>query len=155
MNTTHDDNATTWRDLADQLTDKQIARLTSMESRAPAGWAAGEAADALLNGAREYAEQNLMGTVVFGHIATPAAAREVFPWEDDGHGEWSRFFYGTRYTTAGQRYDVETTGVQRADGSVKRAVYINAPGDELTAKQAREAAALLIQAADELDRLAV
>ncbi len=33
MTTTHDDNATTWRDLADQLTPEQIAKLEESERR--------------------------------------------------------------------------------------------------------------------------
>jgi hypothetical protein len=33
MTTTHDDNATTWRDLADQLTPTQIAKLEEFEQR--------------------------------------------------------------------------------------------------------------------------
>jgi hypothetical protein len=35
MNTTHDDNATTWRDLADQLTPRQIAELEYCERENP------------------------------------------------------------------------------------------------------------------------
>jgi hypothetical protein len=35
MATTHDDNATTWRDLADQLTPEEVAELEHLESQLP------------------------------------------------------------------------------------------------------------------------
>ena len=41
MNATHDDNATTWRNLADQLTPEQMRRLERQEATASASIAAG------------------------------------------------------------------------------------------------------------------
>ena len=64
-NTAHDDNATTWRDLADQLTPKQVAELELQENEALAVIAAGrnpreslqDIARGFLNEARWTAQQ--------------------------------------------------------------------------------------------------
>jgi hypothetical protein len=54
MNTTHDDNATTWRDLADALTPEQIRRFERFEALSmksiqqkpqPRGWVPDSAED--------------------------------------------------------------------------------------------------------------
>jgi hypothetical protein len=61
MNTTHDDNATTWRDLADQLTPKQVASFECMERRlAEGGGGDHQARASLVEHAREYAQHNLI-----------------------------------------------------------------------------------------------
>jgi hypothetical protein len=157
MTTTHDD-ATTWRDLTDQLTLHQITALECIERDAladPADVAAG-----LLDMARDHARMNLQDAAMFAHLPTPAGARKVFHWEDDGTGHWSRRFTGTERAVelpSDSRFrnkaDVDIEGVQHADGSIERAVYVNANGVELTAAAAQDLGESLIAAADELDQL--
>jgi hypothetical protein len=153
MTTTHDD-ATTWRDLADQLTPEQIERLADMERRQ----AAEEPAETLLFGAREYAEQNLNDGLVFGGVDWPEGARKVYSCGErtDGRG-WSREFSGTRRQVAG--VSVYIDGTQFADGTVERELAIgvddlsSGPGGRLTVDEARQLVALIADAADELERL--
>jgi hypothetical protein len=71
MTTTHDDNATSWRELADQLTPEQIAELEELEggyrhdARLPEPWwstaprSSTEIATAMLGCARGHAADNL------------------------------------------------------------------------------------------------
>jgi hypothetical protein len=150
MNTTHDDNATTWRDVADQLTPAQVERLTGMEQRS--ALPADETAAALLEGAREWARSNLTGRVMFGHLPTPSGARRVFHWQqDDDSGRWSRRFEGTARGLLGVEADI--VGIQHSDGTIKRSIYVNAHAAELHAAAARDLAAALIEALNELDEL--
>jgi spore germination cell wall hydrolase CwlJ-like protein len=92
MNITHDDNATTWRDLTDQLTAEQVDKLAGMERRSRSS--AQETAEALLEGAREWAQNNLTDKVMFGHIAPPPDPGRHYHWEQDDEGQWSRRFEG-------------------------------------------------------------
>jgi hypothetical protein len=158
VTTTHDDNATTWRDLADQLTLDQLTWMELFERDALGD--PGEVSAVLLDAARGHSRQNLEDDALFGHLSTPAGARKVFHWEDDGTGHWSRRFAGTERgvelpsdSRFRNKADVDIEGVQHADGSIERAVYVNANGVELTAAAARDLAATLIAAADEADQL--
>ena len=101
MTTTHDDNASTWRDLADQLTHDQVARFERMEQLClsdahlafPQKDRSETVADVLggmLKEARWEAEQNLTDTHTFGHIALPPGITSADHWEDDGTGTWTR-----------------------------------------------------------------
>jgi hypothetical protein len=83
--TTHDENASTWRDLADQLTPKQIAKLEDSERRyrgaalLPKPWwstaprSESEIACTLVKFARMYARESL-NDVLFAEIASGLAA---------------------------------------------------------------------------------
>jgi hypothetical protein len=146
---TPDDNATTWRNLVDQLIPAQIERLSGMEQRSalPADDTA-----AALEGAREWAQNNVQGRVMFGHLPTPAGAGQVFLWEDDGSGGWSRRFDGTK--RGNLRVSVDIVGVQYADGSVERSVFIDAHGVELDRVGAWDLGDALQAACYELDNLA-
>lgn len=90
MPTTHDDNATTWRDLADQLTPKQIADLEYWDrEQVPPGiidWQQGA-----LNYARTMARDNIVQAMC-GDVAAPADAIDEPPsrWEDYDGGSYSR-----------------------------------------------------------------
>jgi hypothetical protein len=150
MTTTHD-TAQTWRDLADQLTPSQIRRITGYEQR----WTMpdDELGRVLLDGAREYAKDNLRDRFTFGHLADPAGATTVYPCEEHD-GVWFRVFDGTTRRVAGAEVDI--TGKQTADGTLHRGITVNVDDlrdGGLGADQARELGAALIAAAVELDQL--
>lgn len=153
MPTTHGHNATTWRDLADQLTPEQVDKLLEFEGRRP------ESQADLLEWARECSERNLDDTLHFGHLDRPEGATQVYGCGErtDGRG-WSREFTGTSRRVDG--VSVRLNGTQFADGTVERTLAVGVddlaagPGGALTAAAARQLAAALIEAADELDRMA-
>ncbi len=89
MNTTDDDNATTWRDLADQLTPEQIAELEYCDrEEIPPGVAS---AEGHLFRARKMAELNI-ARAMFADVAPPVDAIQVEAWMDWGDGEYQRTF---------------------------------------------------------------
>ncbi len=75
MTITHDDNATTWRDLTDQLTAAQVEQSTTFERDALGDPT--EVAEHLLDAARENARQNLNDRLMFGHLPVPPDAGGV------------------------------------------------------------------------------
>jgi hypothetical protein len=84
-------------------------------------------------------------------ITAPAAARRVYDWEYDGAG-WGRWFDGAT-CTAGPA-TVVVTGRQFADGAVLRGVaMVLDDGELLDADEARALAAVLLEAAGELESL--
>jgi hypothetical protein len=150
--TNPDDTAHTWRDLTDQLTDGQNRALGRIETDLlQRGAPPAEIADTLLEHARDHANHNLHDAAHFGHLPDPAGAQFVEHFEDDGHGGWSRRFDGT--VRAVDDVHVQVVGAQHTDGRIERSVHVHANGVELTGGQARELAAALTEAADELDRL--
>jgi hypothetical protein len=83
MHTTHDDNATTWRDLADQLTPKQIVDLEVCDRKQiPPGII--DSRQGALNYARAMARDNIV-QAMYADIAPPPDAtdepREREKWE--------------------------------------------------------------------------
>jgi len=156
MNTTPDNTAQTWRDLADQLTPRQVERLTEFEQR----WELpdDEKVEALLNGAREWAQNNLNDHLIFSHLDKPADATAVYPCTERHPGEgWVREFAGTERTVGG--VTVCISGTQSSDDEIERQLTVSVddlcdgPGGELTPIQTRQLSAALIEAADELERL--
>lgn len=151
MNTTHDDTATTWRDLSDQLTERQIAEFTQHEAAYP------DERKYMLMEARSYAEQNLNDRLHFGHIEKPEGATKTYLAEQSADGRWFREFAGTSRVVAG--VTVYLDGKQFADGTVARELTIgvddlpSGPGGRVSSAEARAIAARLVEAADELDRL--
>jgi hypothetical protein len=139
--TTPDDTAQTWRDVADQLTAAQIAQLESLERDEP---------QTLLEMARQWAAKNMTAAAPFNHVAQPTGAVRTFDWQLDGN--WFRDFEGTR--RRGRQAHVQIYGRQQADGSTRRWIAVHTRhlnGLDLTA--ARELAAALTDAADEIERL--
>ena len=150
MTTAHDDTAATWRDLADQLTPAQIARFERYETLAVD---ADIAAD-LLTEARAEATQNL-GDTLFD-VPVPAGAEQVEHWEDDGTGTWTRRLSMSSRSVKrpGADSTVYVDGVQASDGTVQWSLFVVADDRKpFTAALARRFAAMLVEAADELDRL--
>jgi hypothetical protein len=142
-----DDNASTWRDLTDQLTPKQIAELEYCErEQIPPGMAAPRHH---LNHARKMAELNL-AQAMFADIAVPPdAVDDVDDWTDYDDGHYQRMFTSWTHPTL----DVSVVGVQFSDGRVERYILCGTNTEELTAEESRQVAAALIEAAAQLDRI--
>lgn len=139
--TAHDDTAQTWRDVAHQLTAAQIAQLERLERDEP---------QTLLEIAREWATKNITAAVSFDDLAPPAGAVRTFPWQLDG--TWFRDFEGTTHRCGRTR--IQICGRQQADGSTRRWIAMHSRHlDALNAAAARELAAALTKAADEIERL--
>lgn len=155
MTTTHDDNATTWRDLTDQLTPEQVEKLSAAEKCS--GLPDAEKAETLLEWARDHAEQNLRDQVMFGHLERPEGATQVYGCGERSDGRFSREFVGTARKVNGVTVTID--GAQFADGTAERMLNVGVddlaegPGGVLDGDQARQLAAALVEAADELDRL--
>ncbi len=138
---TPSDAAHTWRDLADRLTVAQISQLEHLECDDP---------QALLAKARHWAAKNTTVAPPFNDVAPPAGAVHTFGWQRDSN--WFRDFEGTKRCVGQTR--VHIFGRQQADGSARRwiAVYTRRL-DALSAGAARELAAALNGAADEIEWL--
>jgi integrase len=147
MTTMRDDNASTWRDLTDQLTPKQIAELEYCErEQIPPGMAAPRHH---LNHARKMAELNL-AQAMFADIAVPPdAVDDVDDWTDYDDGHYQRMFTSWTHPTL----DVSVVGLQFSDGRVERYILCGTNTEELTAEESRQVAAALIEAAAQLDRI--
>jgi hypothetical protein len=138
---TSDDTAQTWRDVADRLTSAQIAQLERLERDEP---------QTLLEMARQWAAQNMAAAPPLDDVTPPAGAVRTFGWQRDG--TWFRDFEGT--TRRGGPARVQISGRQQADGSTRRWITVHARHLEaLDPASARELAALLIEAADEMEKL--
>jgi hypothetical protein len=105
--TTDDDNATSWRDLADQLTPEQIARFEHAEQLCMTGAhlafpqndrskTVADMLDGVLKEARWQAPQNPTDARTFGRVPRPAGVESADHGGDDGTGTW------TRRSTGGQ-----------------------------------------------------
>jgi hypothetical protein len=165
--TTDDDNATTWRDLADQLAPEQIARFEHAEQLCMTGAhlafpqndrskTIADMLDGVLKEARWEAQQNLTDAYTFGHVPLAAGIKSADHWEADDTGAWTRRLAVSRRSIerAGAETTVYVDGVQHTDGTVEWLLYVLADDREpLTAEQARRFAAMITEAADELDGL--
>lgn len=154
MTTTHDDNATTWRDLADQLTPQQIAEMEYCERAGiPPGLTSPQHQ---LNCARALSAHNIIQALCADIPTPPDAAGTVHDWEVWGGGRHGRMY--TASTRTNGKMTAEIVGVQFDDHRIERFILAEANDDsvddgQMTAPQARQFAALLIDAADELERL--
>lgn len=142
----HTNNAQTWRDLADQLTPRQIRDLDHWERSTP-----GDCRDYLISEARDYIETNKRNAELSARIALPAGAT-ADDWDSaclDGVPcrslEWSR------HDTA--KVGVGVDGFQDANGEVSRRISIYLDNQDLDAGDARALAAKLVEAADVMERL--
>jgi len=144
-NTTHDDNATTWRDLADQLTPGQIAELEYCErEQIPPGIP--DPAQGQLNCARAMARSNLVQALCAG-IAPPAdAVDEPSAWQEWGDGRYGRMYSvaapraSEKLSVSGERvWLVDIFGVQFDDGAQG---VVDDPAGRRTGSAARRGRAL-------------
>jgi hypothetical protein len=157
MTTTPNDNtATTWRDLADQLTDQQRAGLARLEAE-------NVPAETLLGFARDHIEARLTD-IALADVAIPAGASTDWAgWGKNLQGDgYSRSLLWRSYEggmadlrLADSSISVDIDGRQQCDGSFTRHISLWGvdEGGALTSDQARAVAALLTHAADELERL--
>ena len=149
MTTAHDDTAQNWRDLADQLTPEQITELEYFErEQIPPGL---NEPHHHLRYARKLVELNI-ARAVFADIAPPPdAIDDVDDWTDWGNGEYQRMY--TAWTRRAGMVSVDIFGYQTSNGHVDRSIVDSSGEEPMTAEQARQRAAALLEAADELDRL--
>lgn len=158
MNT---DNVTTWHELRDQLTPEQIAELEKWEANpnlpvaagAPA-WAVQSQQESMLFAAKEYAKLNA-GTEQAATVPVPAGATAEKGWTSVAlDGVLVRSLEWSRHDTA-NGISVSVDGFQRATGEYERGIsfYGVSEGEPINAAHAREFAAALLAAADELDKL--
>ncbi len=149
---THDDNATTWRDLADQLTPKQIVELEYCDrEQIPPG--IGDHEQGALNYARAMARSNIV-QAMYADIAAPAdAIDEPSDWEHYDGGCYSRMYSAAKLCVRASSV-VNIFGWQFTDGRpTERDIMVDVTDETMTAAEARLLAAALIEAADVLDRL--
>lgn len=154
MTTTQDSTATSWRDLADQLTPDTIRRFERQERltelHGPLAFPHEDPAEVIRKDQQHMLEE-ARNQIQFAQVKLPETAESADLWEDDGDGEWTRGVYGTDRKTG--PLSVGISGVQSADGSVEWNVTAYAKDDPVTPAQLREYAVMLTDAADELERL--
>lgn len=147
MNSTN--HATTWRDLAGELTPAQAERFAErdrLHGHEP-GWQ-----QLLLDQAREHARGNRIDSERFGDVPVPEGADVVDHWQvDPVEGGWFRYIEGRRWQVDG--VDAGVLGTQFPDGRIERCVRVEADALDLGADGLRRIATALIEAAEELDRL--
>lgn len=148
MTNTHDD-ATDWRDLADQLTPTQVAELEYCErENVPPGMGTPRH---FLNAARAMIRHNLVQAIC-ADIAPPAdAISDIGDWEHYGDNEYTRMYTAWRRTV--DTIMLEVVGIQHSTGAVERHISVYGGSDDpISAEQARRHAAALLAAADALER---
>ena len=149
MNTIHDDDATTWRDLADQLTPQQIAEMEYCErEQIPPGLSEPRH---FLNSARAMIRHNLVQAMCADVPPPSEATGTLCDWEERDGDRFGRMFTVSRADVADT--GVEICGVQYDDGRIERAILLTDAPEDITAAEARALAAALLAAADDLDRL--
>jgi hypothetical protein len=144
---TPEDNATSWRDLADQLTPELVERYERLD-RGTQGRASAE----LLEFARQAVEGRL-ADMAYCDVAPPAGADSVDKWQTHRQWGWSRSVVWREFR--GPDVSVDIDGWQRCDGTVAQqgiSVYLS-ECQQFTSGGARRLAELLTEAADEMDRL--
>ena len=108
INITHDDTATSWHDLTDQLTPEQVRRFEHFEAMAlnakrDAAPDEHDTADELLTGllteARWEAQQNLTDAMI--GLPLPDGAENAGHWDDGGEGNWTHDLQGRARTVDG------------------------------------------------------
>jgi hypothetical protein len=139
--------ATTWRDLADQLTPDQIVDVERFDEQIRRE---SLPCDMSLNYARQFARLNVARLVLADMPAPPDATR-IGDWEEMGEGEWYRSFMSWSCTT--EKVLVEVEGHQYNDGRIERWIIDHSGEEPMTARDTRERAEALLAAAAELDRL--
>jgi len=117
---THDDIATTWRDLADQLTPEQVQRLTDWEGEnIPPAISDARQRQGYLNVARMMIERNLRQALC-ADVPLPADMLDelgVSLWEDWDGQRSARMYAVAKLPVAGTNVTVHVVGWQFDDGS--------------------------------------
>jgi hypothetical protein len=158
MTTTPDDNATTWRDLSDLLVPSEVESLESLERDLQRVARASDRSIAavMLKAARDWATNHVVDAA-YADVPVPAgASTDSSGWEQNLQRDgYSRSLVWRSYDDGLDGITVDIDGRQECDGSFTRHVSLWGveEGGGLTSAVARDVAALLIEAADELDRL--
>jgi vacuolar-type H+-ATPase subunit C/Vma6 len=140
-----------WREMASELDETQVQTLKHLELHR-AGVEPDQLRRELLDKAREFASQNLLGSS-FGAIAPPDGAGQWFDWEGEGRDKatWQRRFLCAEKDFDGIR--IVRQGWQRMDGTVSASTLVVSGHAELTPERCRELAAAIEVEAGELDGL--
>ena len=148
MTTTADTNSTTWHDLADQLTPRQVADLQYWQSNPDFA----DPASLLKMAQRMIRENNAQ--VLYADIVPPAdCIGEPSDWGEWDTDLWERVYTAWKRTVGG--YTVEVRGQQFSDGRVERVILVDddTKDVDLDAAKTRMRGTLLLQAAERLDSL--
>ncbi len=147
MTTTHDDSATIWRDLADELSRSQRDSMEFVEREFAARPTARNATADLLDLARGHIEQNLVDIALAG-VPLPFGATDLSGWERNVQRDgWSRTLVWRTWDSGEMIVDIADR--QESDGTYTRQITLE-DGADFTSTGARQLAAALIEAADEL-----
>jgi hypothetical protein len=145
------DDQTTWHELIEHLTSSQVCELMRSDHQPSCGPHDTHRLRQLRVAENHAAQNDLQ--VLYASVPLPPGATSASEWDfrDRRCGRVWRHFTGTRRGTTAT---VGIDGMQNSDGSVaERQISIICGNGELTATTAREVAADLIAAADELDQL--
>jgi hypothetical protein len=141
---------TTWRDLACDLTPSQRDSMEFVEREFAACPTARDATADLLDLARGHIEQNLIDIALAG-VPLPSGATDLSGWEKNLQRDgWSRTLVWRTWDSG--ELVVDIAGRQESDGTYTRQITLE-DGVDFTSTCARQVAAALIEAADEIDRL--
>ena len=160
MNITHDDTATSWRDLTDQLTPEQVRRFEhfaamALNAKRDAAPDEHDTADELLTGlltkARWEAQQNLTDAMIGYRCPTAPRTRATGTTAATATGPALCRGAPARWTGSTRRCNSR----RYRRGTVRRSGRSTSTSRIVTTsrEQARQLAAALIEAADELERI--
>ena len=110
------DNVTTWRDLADQLTEQQRATLARFEHEEDMP------AETLLEFARDHIEARLID-IAYADIPIPPGNPSVGKWEHNTAGGWSRSLLWAEYGDP-REMSIDIDGTQQHDGTYTRQISV-------------------------------
>lgn len=139
---------TTWRDIADQLSPKEIELLEWLEGDPLNGLLARPEQHLMF--ARGWAAENLEQSL-HADVPPPADAVEVGPWRKSATGVRRRDFRSSITAVAGLDIAIEIYGHQYTDGRIEgRIALVGDTLADISASSARELAAALVEVADEI-----
>lgn len=145
--------APTWRDYLDRLTAEQVAQLDRMAESLSHLGEHPQAIKALREQAEYLAACNVIDAR-YADVPLPAGATtDGSGWARNNEGRWQRPVEWAAFPAAAPAVEVSVDGWQSTDGTYSRDISLYAEDCDLSAEQARALAAVLLAAADELDRL--
>lgn len=151
--TTTPENATTWRDLIDELTPSQREWLTALETDSSMNPA--EVPLVALTVARDYVRQKVVD-LALSDVPPPPGCCIAEGWVPSESGTYVRCLVWKDFDTEDDDVSVSIDGRQEQDGTFTRniSLYAGKSAQALTSGAARRLARTLLEAADELDERA-